>query len=320
MWFNVFNIFSALSREVYQDSMILNFRLVRCPRAMEFRRATLPLSQNMLLLASPVFNNAWQCTGFFLVLAGFLYVVCLCACCLDAFVRWLVYKCLQRPTKLGKWEGQTATPWWACCNENKCQRRSRKNMSDMDELVVFCLGYLGPFRSLWILLGLLGSLEVCLSPSMFMCDSMCSLMQSTERACDFCAGCGRRPRTTRWCCGAMDNSQNVTESIAVMRSHKEWALCTSHCKQLNTQRMELPIFCAAFRVWNIYECPWERTPELATIQGLNQWACRYHREFEAMPRYATASGGTVGGSKKLTSLLTDTMCARQKHIYVFWGR
>lgn len=53
-------------------------------------------------------------------------------------------------------------------------------MSDMDELVVFCLGHLGPFRSLWILLGLLASLEVCLSPSIFMCDSMCSLMQPKE--------------------------------------------------------------------------------------------------------------------------------------------
>ena len=124
----------------------------------------------------------------------------------------------------------------------------RKHMSAKEQKKHVRYGWtggvlLGPFRSLWILLGLLGSLEVCLSPSIFMCDSMCRLMQSTERACDFCAGCGRRPRTTRWCCGAMANSQNVTESIAVMRSHKEWALCTSHCKHKHTEDGTSNILC-----------------------------------------------------------------------------
>ena len=283
---------------------------------MEFRRATLPLSQKM--------DNAWQCTGFFLVLAGFLYVVCLCACCLDAFVRWLVYKCLQRPTKLGKWGGQTATPWWACCNENTCQRRSRKKHVRYGWTGGVLLG---PFRSLWILLGLLGSLEVCLSPSIFMCDSMCSLMQSTERACDFCAGCGRRPRTTRWCCGAMANSQNVTESIAVMRSHKEWALCTSHCKHKHTEDGTSNILCMQHSEYEIStnvpgggRQSWPRSKASINERAVTTESLSNVPDLKRlqMPRYATASGGTVGGSKKLTSLLEDTMCARQKHIMFFW--
>ena len=74
-----------------------------------------------------------QRTGFFLVLAGFLYVVCLCACCLDAVIglqSWasegarLLLRLLQRKQQMSAKE------------QNKI--KACQIMSDMGELVAHC--------------------------------------------------------------------------------------------------------------------------------------------------------------------------------------
>ena len=122
---------------------------------------------------------------------------------------------------------------------------------------------------------LLGSLEVCSSPSVFMCDSMCSLMQSTERACDFCAGRGRGPRTTRSCCGAMDIYNTM---LHMLRSHSQSCIQTKsgrsafHPVNTNTQRIDIPISCAC-SIPRYSKCEMSTNvlgDTRAAIQGFNQ--------------------------------------------------